>query len=64
MGKTSEFTKILLAAKSGEEDAIKEMIRMYNPLLIKNAIVKNVFDDDLYQELCLVLLECIRLYEI
>lgn len=64
MGNAMEFIDLLLAAKQGEKEAVLELIRMYNPLLTKNSIVKNVFDADLYQELCLVLMECIRLYEI
>ena len=33
---------------------------MYKPLLIKEAILEGVFDEDLYQELIAVLIRCIR----
>ena len=33
---------------------------MYRPLLIKNAMEQNVFEEDLYQELSATLLSCIR----
>lgn len=49
----------LLQAKEGEELAIMDLLEMYKPLLIKNAIVNSRFDEDLYQELCIILLKCI-----
>ncbi len=64
MAGKSGFEELLLAAKAGNEDAIMEMFRMYQPLLVKNAMVRNVFDDDLYQELCVVLMYCIRVFKI
>jgi len=64
MDTNSGFTELLLAAKAGDEDAMAEMFRMYKPLLIKNAMDKNVFNDDLYQELCMVLINCIQRYVI
>ena len=33
-------------------------------LLLKEAIIDNVFDEDLYQELCVTLLDCIRKFRI
>lgn len=37
---------------------------MYQPLLIKKAIVDGVFDEDLCQELSVTLLRCIDLFHI
>lgn len=51
-----EFTNLLLHAKSGEENAFNELLTMYRPLLLKEAIVDGRFDEDLYQELCIVFL--------
>ena len=50
------FELILQQAKSGNPDAISEICEMYNPLLIKNAVVDGAFDEDLYQELVKVVL--------
>lgn len=44
--------------------AREEIFRMYRPLLIKNAMDKNVFDEDLYQELSATLLNCIQKFRI
>ena len=54
------FEILLRQAQLGNFDAITELCEMYKPLLIKNAIVDGVFDEDLYQELVEELLKCIR----
>ena len=41
-----------------------EIVEMYKPLLVKNAIVGGVLDEDLYQELVKVLLSCIKQYRV
>lgn len=53
------FKELLLHAKAGEELAVMSLLEMYKPLLVKNAIVNSRFDEDLYQELCIILLKCI-----
>ena len=58
------FEKVLLQAKEGDSDAILEIIEMYKPLLIRNAIVNGRFDEDLYQELVSTLLQCIQRFQI
>ena len=45
------FKELLYRARQGDEDAILEIFEMYRPLLIKNALVDGIFDEDLYQEL-------------
>ena len=50
------FKELLYRARQGDEDAILE------PLLIKNALVDGIFDEDLYQELTAELLKCIRYF--
>lgn len=54
-----EFEKILEYAKKGDIKAIEEIFKMYRPLLVKQSINGNMFDEDLYQELSVVLLKCI-----
>lgn len=58
------FDRLLLQAKEGDADAVLEIVEMYKPLLVKNAIVNGRFDEDLYQELISVLLECIQRFQI
>lgn len=40
------------------------VFRMYRPLLIKNAMEQNVFEEDLYQEFSATLLSCIRKFRV
>ena len=58
------FEDLLRRAKEGDAEAIKEIHLMYRPLLIKNAMEFGVFDEDLYQELCTALMQCIRMFTI
>lgn len=54
------FEQLLKKAQDGNKDAQEEIFRMYRPLLIKNSMDRNVFEEDLYQELSATLLNCIR----
>ena len=58
------FKELLYRARQGDEDAILEIFEMYRPLLIKNALVDGIFDEDLYQELVSTLLQCIQRFQI
>lgn len=54
------FEKLLEQAKTGDKKAQEEIFRMYRPLLVKNAMEQNRFEEDLYQEFSATLLNCIR----
>lgn len=58
-----EFEEILFRAKMNDKQAIEQIVEMYRPLLIKNALVNGIFDENLYQELTLELLKCIRYFK-
>ena len=58
------FKDLLLQAKNGNEKAFGELLSMYRPLLLKESIVDGVFDEDLYQELCIVFLRCIKRFRL
>ena len=58
------FRDILANAQNGSEQAIEEIIARYKSLLLKESICNGIFDEDLYQELCIVLLNCIRNFRI
>ncbi|MCC8026651.1 MAG: helix-turn-helix domain-containing protein [Clostridium sp.] len=58
------FKDLMLRAKENDRTAIGELLSMYRPLLLKESIVDGIFDEDLYQELCLTLLSCIRKFRV
>ena len=58
------FKELLIQAKTGDHKAITELLLMYQPLLLKEAIVDGMFDEDLYPELCLTFLYCIERFRI
>lgn len=57
------FKEMMLLAKE-DEKAAGEILIMYRPLLLKESIVDGIFDEDLYQELCLTLLSCIQMFRV
>lgn len=58
------FKELLLMAKGGEHQATTKILEMYRPLLIKTAIIDGIYDEDLYQELCITFLKCISQFKI
>lgn len=54
------FRDLLFDAKAGDESAITKILLMYRPLLIKESIINGVYNEDLYQELCIILTNCIK----
>ena len=59
-----EFENLLKEAQQGNLMAQEEIIRMYKPLLVKNSMERNVFDEDLFQELSITLLNCIMKFRV
>lgn len=53
------FYDTLLKAKLGDEDATEILLEQYKPMLIKASIINGRFDEDLFQEQCIVLMKCI-----
>ena len=58
------FKELLIRAKRGEKNAQEELLKMYQALIMKESIVENVFDEDLYQELCYRFMCCIDKFQI
>ncbi len=54
------FEELLTRAQCGNETALEEILVRYRPLLAKESICNGFFDEDLYQELCFTLVNCIR----
>ena len=59
-----DFKELLLQAKAGRETSMISILEMYKPLLIKNSIINGRFDEDLYQELCVILVSCIHTFRV
>ena len=58
------FKELLEDAKISEKSAEK-LLEKYRPMLTKASILKNgVFDEDLYQENCMILIRCIQTFKI
>ena len=55
-----EFERVLFRAKQGDEKAIEQILEMFRPMLIRNALIRGVFDEDLYQEFVIETLKCIQ----
>lgn len=58
------FKELMLQAKSGDNQAVETLLKLYDPFLLKESIVGGVFDEDLHQELCITLINCIRNFRI
>ena len=56
--------QLMERAKAGDSGAVTELLMMYRPLLLKEAILDSNLDEDLYQELCLVFLRCIEKFRL
>lgn len=54
------FSDLIKRAKTGDNNATEEILKKYEPLLWKNAVVQGEYDEDLYQRLCSVTLSCIQ----
>ena len=58
------FEDMLLRAKLGDEIARGWLLEKYKPLLIKTSIIDKRFDEDLYQELCIIVIKCVEKFSI
>lgn len=59
-----EFKELLIRAKRGEQSAQEKLLKMYEPLLMKQSIVEGVFNEDLYQELCFRFIQCVDKFKV
>ena len=58
------FKELLLRAQADDQQAKEKLLSLYQPLLMKEAVFNGVFDEDVYQELCITLLICIQRIQI
>ena len=59
-----DFKELLIRAKRGEKNAQEELLKMYQAFIMKESIVENVFDEDLYQELCYRFMCCVEIFKV
>jgi len=57
---TSDFRDLLIKAKQGDDASFNELLVLYKPLLLRESVVDGVYDEDLYQENCIIFLKCVR----
>ena len=53
---------LLILAKQGDSSAVETLLENYRPLMLKNAIIGGEFDEDLFQELQMVFMHCVRVF--
>jgi len=58
------FKELLLRAQADDQQAKEKLLSLYQPLLMKEAVINGVFDEDVYQEMCITLLTCIKRFKV
>ena len=58
------FEEVLFRAKQDDQEAMLQILDLYRPLLIKNSLINGMFDEDLYQELVVETIKCIRNFRV
>lgn len=58
------FKDLLLRAQAGDPQAQGMILSLYQPLLLKESVVNGIFDEDVYQELCITLMTCIKRFQV
>ena len=57
------FRDLIVAAQNGDSIAFETILNMYRPLLMREFIINGAFDEDLFQEQCMVLNKCIKQFK-
>ena len=55
-----DFKVLLESAQKQKTEDFEELLLRYKPLLLKEAVIDSVFDEDLYQEYCMGFYRCVR----
>lgn len=55
-----EFKKLIYLAKTGDINAIERAIEMFKPCINKNSFINGEFNEDIFQELNIELIRCIK----
>ena len=57
------FRDLIFAAQNGDSIAFETILNMYRPLIMRESIINGSFDEDLFQEQCIVLNKCIKQFK-
>lgn len=57
------FRILIKKAQNGDAASFEEILKMYRPLIMKESIINGSFDEDLFQEQCIVLNKCINMFK-
>ncbi|KGG80971.1 hypothetical protein Y919_03090 [Caloranaerobacter azorensis H53214] len=52
--------RLFKLAKEGNEEALEQLLILFDPIIYKNSFIDNKFDEDCYQELRIKLIDCIK----
>lgn len=55
-----EFKELVCLAKAGDINALKKAIEMFSPCINKNSFINGEFNEDIFQELNIELIRCIK----
>ena len=55
------FKDMLISAKQGDREAMETLLETYRPLMLKESIIDGEFDEDLFQELQIVFMHCVKM---
>lgn len=58
------FKELLSRVKDDDLRAKEILLERYKALLMKESIIDGVFGEDLYQDLCVTLLDCIHKFHV
>lgn len=54
------FTDLLNDARAGDPIASEHLFKLYHPLLVREAMIDGVFDQEVYNELCAELMSAAK----
>ena len=58
-----EFERVLFRDKQGDEKVIEQRLEIDMPRLFRIALLRGVFDEDLYNEIAIETLKCIQCFK-
>lgn len=60
----TNIRELLISAQTREQDGFEKLLAQYKPLLLKEAVIDGVFDEDIYQEYCMVFYRCVQNFSV
>lgn len=56
--------QLFLEAKAGDPDSLEKLYIQFRPILYKTAKVDGKYDEDRFQDFCVIFLQCVRTFKI